>query len=228
MSAISDLLNNIKNAIYGEDVRDSIHDAIAQCYSDVTNPTLQTEALEAAIQEKIDAGEMATLTIGDGTITAEKLAAGVIDSTLTTPGAAAGAAATGNRITAFESNLYKKVALDSASQTAIGTSSETHDNLNTFRAPGNYRVLDATAAANVDNLPVIAPGTLRVGLIASQGTTSWQRYIAVTASGPQIYDRLTEDSGDTWTDWKRSITEDEMISASVTDECLVLAIGGSE
>lgn len=37
MSAISNLLNQIKTAIYGEQVRDAIHDAIAQCYTDVSN-----------------------------------------------------------------------------------------------------------------------------------------------------------------------------------------------
>lgn len=36
MSAISNLLNQIKTAIYGEEVRDSIHDAIEQCYADVS------------------------------------------------------------------------------------------------------------------------------------------------------------------------------------------------
>ena len=37
MSAISGFLAKIKTAIYGEEVRSSIHDAIEQCYEDVTN-----------------------------------------------------------------------------------------------------------------------------------------------------------------------------------------------
>lgn len=37
MSAISTYLARIKTAIYGEEVRGSIHDAIEQCYDDVTN-----------------------------------------------------------------------------------------------------------------------------------------------------------------------------------------------
>lgn len=37
MSAISNFLNQIKTAIYGEQVRDAIHDSILQCYTDVTN-----------------------------------------------------------------------------------------------------------------------------------------------------------------------------------------------
>lgn len=78
MSAISTILAKLRSAIWAIDVRDDIADAIEQCYSDVSNPTLQTEALEAAIQEKIDEGEMAALTIGDGTITAAKLAANAV------------------------------------------------------------------------------------------------------------------------------------------------------
>ena len=115
MSAISTLLTRLQNtlstlraAIWAIDVRDDIADAIEecgqmveQCYSDVSNPTLQTEALEAALQNKIDQGEMAALTIGDGTITAAKLANGVIpaaDATLTTSGGYADAAETGRQI----------------------------------------------------------------------------------------------------------------------------------
>ena len=65
--------NNIMDAKHGGDVRDSIHDAIASCYNDVTSPELNTAALETALQAKIDQGEMAALTIADGTITKAKL-----------------------------------------------------------------------------------------------------------------------------------------------------------
>lgn len=37
MSKISDLLAQILSAVYGRDVRQSIHDSIAQCYSDVSH-----------------------------------------------------------------------------------------------------------------------------------------------------------------------------------------------
>ena len=87
MSAISEDLAKIQSAIYGEEVRGAIYDAISQCYSDVSNPTLQTEAIEAAIQEKIDEGEMAALTIADGTITGAKLADGTIPTAKIADGA---------------------------------------------------------------------------------------------------------------------------------------------
>lgn len=54
MSRISVLLSQILSAVYGRDVRQSIHDSIAQCYSDVTAAkTLaddSTAAANAAIQ----------------------------------------------------------------------------------------------------------------------------------------------------------------------------------
>ena len=119
MSTISTLIaqarafvTTLRSSIWAIDVRDGIGDsiqklseAIEQCYSDVSNPTLQTEALEAALQNKIDEGEMAALTIGDGTITAAKLASGVIDNTLVTPGAAADAKKTGDEIAAVNESL---------------------------------------------------------------------------------------------------------------------------
>lgn len=100
MSAISEDLAKIQSAIYGEEVRGAIHDAISQCYSDVSNPTLQTEAIEAAVQAKIDAGEMAALTIADGSLTGAKLANGTIqtakiaDGAVTAEKLASGAVAT--------------------------------------------------------------------------------------------------------------------------------------
>lgn len=111
MSSIATYLNQILRSVYGKDVRQAIHDAISECYDDVNAPALQTEAMQAAVQAKIDAGEMAALTLADGsvtgakladgTITAGKIATGVIpavDATLTTEGAAADAKAVGDAI----------------------------------------------------------------------------------------------------------------------------------
>jgi len=113
MSAISNFLTFLRSAIYAIDVRDGIADAIEQCYNDVNNPTLKTEALEAALQTKIDEGEMAALTIGDHTITAAKLANGVIpaaDATLTETGKPADAAETGRQIGLLKADLDAQVA----------------------------------------------------------------------------------------------------------------------
>ena len=48
MTLINDLLKKIKEAIYGEEVRNSIHDAIEQCYKDATG---HPESVAAAVKE---------------------------------------------------------------------------------------------------------------------------------------------------------------------------------
>lgn len=72
-SKIEQFLNKILSNRYGKDVRQAIHDGIKQCYSDVTNPDLNVDAFETAVQNKIDDGSLALLTIPDGSITKEKL-----------------------------------------------------------------------------------------------------------------------------------------------------------
>lgn len=125
MSTISTYLEYIRSKVYAKDVRTAIVNAISQCYDDVNAPALQTEAMQAAVQAKIDAGEMAALTIADGSltgakladetipsakiadgaVTAGKIASGVVppvDATLTQAGAIADAKAAGDRLTAVE------------------------------------------------------------------------------------------------------------------------------
>ena len=80
MATIQDYLNNILKAVYGKDVRQSIHDAIKQCYEDVTSPELNIEAFETAVQNKIDSGELAAMTLADKSVTSEKLADGAVNT----------------------------------------------------------------------------------------------------------------------------------------------------
>lgn len=87
MSSIATYLNQILRSVYGKDVRQAIHDAISECYDDVNAPALQTEAMQAAVQAKIDAGEMAALTIADGSLTGAKLANGTIQTAKIADGA---------------------------------------------------------------------------------------------------------------------------------------------
>ena len=68
MSSISTLLQQILTAVYGREVRQSIHDAIEQCYSDVGDPTLNEAAFKKAVQAKIDEGSIGALTLGEGSI----------------------------------------------------------------------------------------------------------------------------------------------------------------
>lgn len=55
-SAISGFINTIKTAIYGEQVRTAIVNALEQCYSDVNSPSLQTEGFLAALNEAYAGG----------------------------------------------------------------------------------------------------------------------------------------------------------------------------
>ena len=53
MSAISTYLEYIRSKIYAKDVRTAIVNAISQCYDDVNKPALQTEAMQAAVQQTL-------------------------------------------------------------------------------------------------------------------------------------------------------------------------------
>lgn len=79
-SNIEQLLKQILGTKFGKDMRQAIHDSIAQCYDDVTSPELNINAFETAVQNKIDSGELATMTIPDGSITVEKLDLNLSDS----------------------------------------------------------------------------------------------------------------------------------------------------
>ena len=74
---IETYLNKIIESVYGKDVRKAIHDAISECYSDVTSPALNEKAfkkqIEYKFQELIDDGTLTNLTIEDKSITSEKL-----------------------------------------------------------------------------------------------------------------------------------------------------------
>ena len=139
MSAISTYLEYIRSKIYAKDVRTAIVNAISQCYDDVNKPALQTEAMRAAVQAKIDSGQMAALTIGDGTITASKFADGVIDNTLSQSGAAADAKAVGSVIRfEFSANCF--------AQGGIGSGGENYPGRNTSIFTKEYMIVsDVTA-----------------------------------------------------------------------------------
>lgn len=56
MSAISNFINTIRNAVYGEQVRGAIVDAITQCYDDVNSPSLNTTAFATVVAEAYENG----------------------------------------------------------------------------------------------------------------------------------------------------------------------------
>lgn len=74
MGSIQSYLSQILSAVYGRDVRQSIHDAIQQCYDDVSNPSLNTEAFKTALAAAIEDGTLTALNVADNAITTDKLA----------------------------------------------------------------------------------------------------------------------------------------------------------
>lgn len=70
MSVISDLLNQIKTAVYGKDVRQAIHDAIQQCYLDSAEgitPVITTETVSGGHNIKITVGaDTTTVFVANG------------------------------------------------------------------------------------------------------------------------------------------------------------------
>jgi len=70
MSNISVLLENILKAVYGKDVRQSIHDSIAQCYSDVDAAKTLADSSVATVQQKITDCEAAASDARSATNTA--------------------------------------------------------------------------------------------------------------------------------------------------------------
>lgn len=54
MSRIGILLENILKAVYGKDVRQSIHDSIEQCYIDVSSAKTLADDSVTLMQENID------------------------------------------------------------------------------------------------------------------------------------------------------------------------------
>lgn len=93
-SNIATLLNQILTAIYGKDVRQSIHDAIKQCYSDVGDTALNQEAFKKALDAAIADGSIGALTIGDKSITGSKIA----DLTIT-----------GDKVNFLEKKIFDKI-----------------------------------------------------------------------------------------------------------------------
>ena len=155
MSAISTYLEYIRSKIYAKDVRTAIVNAISQCYDDVNKPALQAEAMQAAVQAKIDAGEMAALTIADGSLTGAKLANGTIQTAKIADGAITANKIKSKTITADKLSDDAKVALLECFEhvtwgdehgaeyvKALGTALMIYPMLSASFDPGNIKIYD--------------------------------------------------------------------------------------
>ena len=166
-SNIEQFLNKILSSRYGKDVRQAIHDGIKQCYSDVTNPDLNTEAFETAVQNKIDDGSLALMTIPDGSITKEKLDQDLIDPSLTIEGYVADSGATGKRLRSIEkmfgNTLSPPYCLNRAliaSNNKIYYKAVTEENYTSY----NLFLFDVSDAKNISMRIESSNNIVRVGL----------------------------------------------------------------
>ena len=150
MSAISTYLEYIRSKIYAKDVRTAIVNAISQCYDDVNKPALQTEAMQAAVQAKINAGQMAALTIADGSLTGAKLANGTIPTAKIADGAITTA----------------KIANGAVTGAKVGTGALTGDNI-ANKAIGTTKIDDSAVTWQK-----LAPQAVHTTEIADGAVTS--------------------------------------------------------
>ena len=111
MANIQTLLAKIMSAIYGEEVRGSIHDAIEAINDEVTEWTgLQDGTVTT---QKMANSAVTTAKIADGSVTRAKLNADVVDTTLAVSGAPADAKKVGDEV----SDL--KTAITTGSETTL-------------------------------------------------------------------------------------------------------------
>lgn len=132
MANIQTLLQKIMSAIYGEEVRGSIHDAIEAINNEVEEWTgLQDGTVTTA---KLASNAVTTAKVADGAITRAKLNADVVDTTLAVSGAPADSKATGDKVTELKTDITNVTGNETYSFTekkAINTGANTSLALNT-------------------------------------------------------------------------------------------------
>ena len=226
MSAISTYLQRIITAIWAKDVRQAIHDAISQCYDDVNKPALQTEAMQAAVQAKIDAGQMAAYTVADGSFAGSKLAnkavttAKLDDGAVTWQKLASGAVHTGELADSAVTNV--KLADSSVSEGKLASSAVTATKLADEAVTAGKIADGAITAEKLGNATVtaekIADGTITKAKLSSDIDFDVETDTTLTQSGIPADAKTV---GDEIADLKSDLseTENEIIrTAGVVEE----------
>lgn len=86
MAGIDTEINNIQNAIYGKDVRNSIVNALLACYSDVNNPTLLTTGIESILTQMVASGRISMALLDDLGLLTETPTTNLFDFATIEPG----------------------------------------------------------------------------------------------------------------------------------------------
>ena len=154
-SRIETLLEEILNAVYGEEVRGSIHDAIEECYSDVSSAeTLANSATNAANNAAVLAN---TAAAAANTATTEANDAATAANTAATNATSATTnltAIVNSAITATtDANNARNTALTAATtaNTAASDARASIDNLNTIVSNATAATTAANTAAGIAN-----------------------------------------------------------------------------
>lgn len=109
MSKISVLLENILKAVYGRDVRQSIHDSIEQCYVDVTSAKTLADDSVVLMNQKITDCDTAVSTANSAANTANASALGADASATSANTAAANANASASACDTAVAELPEQV-----------------------------------------------------------------------------------------------------------------------
>ena len=148
MANIQTLLAKIMSAIYGEEVRGSIHDAIEAINDEVEEWTgLQDGTVTTA---KLANTAVTTAKVADGAITRAKLNADVVDTTLAVSGAPADAKATGDKVNELKTSIKTTTDTDFITfSTVYNGTALNPSNANCICLAGNY-----TTGRRAERFPV--------------------------------------------------------------------------
>lgn len=127
-----------------------------------------------------------------------------VDSTLSTPGAAADAAKTGAAVADLINALFSIL---STNATAIVGTSEIHEDLDDYKTPGNFKVTSAANAALVDHGPVTNAAYRLVVLETSANNRFAQIALLNTTAVSEAKIVIRNFNGTAWSAWKILISQ---------------------
>lgn len=147
-SRIETLLAEILNAVYGEEVRGAIHDAIEECYDDVsTAKTAAEDATSAANTAASNAQSKATLANTAATAATAAATSATNAATSANNAAASATTAYNNTVTAI-GNANAATANANSAASAATTAAETANTATTAASTATTNANNATTAAN--------------------------------------------------------------------------------